>query len=86
VVASPGSPPRPYDLRHAHVVEVINRWARAGRDPEAQIAYLSLQLGHSNPDDTWYYFHLAADFHPELRRLANTDLEAILPEASHEIR
>ena len=84
VVASPGSPPRPYDLRHAHVVEVINRWARAGRDPEALVTYLSLHLGHSNPEDTWYYFHLAADFHPDLRRLANTGLETIIPEASHE--
>jgi len=56
VVASAGSPPRPYDLRHAHVVEVINRWVLAGRDPEALVTYLSLQLGHSNPADTWYYF------------------------------
>lgn len=30
VVASPGSSPRPYDLRHAHVIESINRWVRAG--------------------------------------------------------
>jgi len=26
VVASAGSPPRPYDLRHAHVIENIKRW------------------------------------------------------------
>jgi integrase len=84
VVASPGSPPRTYDLRHAHVIEVINRWVLAGRDPEALVTYLSLQLGHSNPADTWYYFHLAADFHPDLRRLANTDIESTLPEASHD--
>ena len=85
ITASPGSPPRVYDLRHAHVVEVINRWARAGRDPEALVIYLSLHLGHTNPDDTWYYFHLAPDFHPDLRRLANTDLETTLPEASHAV-
>lgn len=84
VVSRPGSPPRPYDLRHAHVIESINRWVRAGRDPEALVAYLSLHLGHSNPADTWYYFHLAADFHPDLRRLANTSIESTLPEASHE--
>lgn len=86
VVASAGSPPRPYDLRHAHVVESINRWVRAGRDPEALVTYLSLHLGHSNPEDTWYYFHLAADFHPDLRRLANTDIESTLPETSHDLR
>jgi integrase len=85
VVAAPSSPPRPYDLRHAHVIETINRWVRAGRDPETLVTYLSMHLGHTNPEDTWYYFHLAADFHPDLRALANTDLEPILPEACHGI-
>ena len=75
-----------YDLRHAHVVETINRCARAGHDPEALIAYLSLHLGHANIADTWYYFHLAADFHPDLRGLANTEIEPMLPEARHGIR
>lgn len=72
--------PRVYDLRHAHVVENVNRWTRAGRNPEAMLAYLSIHLGHANPDDTWYYFHLASDFHPDLRELANTDIESILSE------
>lgn len=83
VAAVPGSPPRPYDLRHAHVIAIVNRWARAGQDPEALVPYLSLHLGHANTEDTWYYFHLAADFHPDLRALANTGIEAVLPEASH---
>ncbi len=86
IAASPGSLPRTYDLRHAHVVEVINRWVRAGRSPEVLVAYLSLHLGHSNTEDTWYYFHLAADFHPELRGIANTSIESMFPEAHHEIR
>lgn len=86
IVAAPGSPPRPYDLRHAHVIEIINRWVRAGRDPEALVAYLSLHLGHANAEDTWYYFHLAADFHPDLRHLANTTVEPVLPEVSDALR
>lgn len=86
ITASPGSPPRPYDLRHAHVVELINRWARAGRSPEVLVAYLGLHLGHGNTEDTWYYFHLAADFHPELRGIANTTIESMFPEVHHEIR
>lgn len=86
IMASPGSPPRPYDLRHAHVIEVINRGVRAGKSPEVLVAYLSLHLGHSNTEDTWYYFHLAADFHPELRGIANTNIESLFPEAHHEIR
>ncbi|WP_104130436.1 tyrosine-type recombinase/integrase [Cryobacterium sp. N21] len=86
IVTSNGLPLRPYDLRHAHVIENINRWVLAGRDPEALVAYLSLHLGHSNTEDTWYYFHLAADFHPDLRGLANTDVENALPEASNALR
>ena len=83
--AGAGSP-RVYDLRHAHVIETINRWVSAGRDPQARVMYLSLHLGHSNPEDTWYYFHLAPDFHPDLRELANTSIESVLPEASYAIR
>ena len=83
IVAAAGSSPRVYDLRHAHVVEVINRWARQGRDPQALVMYLSLHLGHTNPEDTWYYFHLAADFHPDLRALANTGLESLLVDPDH---
>lgn len=86
VVFSPGSPPRVYDLRHAHVIENINRWVLAGKDPEALVAYLSLHLGHANTEDTWYYFHLAADFHVDLRRIANTGIEGSLLEASDGLR
>ncbi|MFJ5873060.1 UNVERIFIED_ORG: site-specific recombinase XerD [Dietzia maris] len=86
ITADPGRAARPYDLRHAHVVENINRWSRAGEDPLARLPYLGLHLGHTNPEDTWYYFHLAADFHPDLRRLANTGLDSVLPEARHGIR
>lgn len=83
IAAGAGTPPRVYDLRHAHVIETINRWTQSGRDPEALLFYLSMHLGHTNPEDTWYYFHLAADFHPHLRTLANSGVESILPEACH---
>lgn len=86
ITATASAPARPYDLRHAHVIEVINRAVQAGRSPEALVAYLSLHLGHSNTEDTWYYFHLTADFHPELRALANSSIEHLFPEAHHEIR
>lgn len=84
IVAQAGSPPRTYDLRHTHVVEVINRWTRAGEDPQVLVTYLSVHLGHTNTHDTWYYFHLVADFYPDLRKLANTSLESVFPEAHHE--
>lgn len=83
IVSRPDARPRAYDLRHAHVIETINRWIRTGRDPQALVGYLSAHLGHTKPEHTWYYFHLAADYHPDLRTLANTGLEDLLPEASH---
>lgn len=87
VTTVPGAnSPRVYDLRHAHVVETINRWTSAGKDPQALVMYLSMHLGHANTADTWYYFHLAADFHSDLRELANTGIEAALPEACHGLR
>ena len=85
ITTASGPPMRVYDLRHAHVVEVINRQARAGRDPQALIGYLSAHLGHVNTADTWYYFHLSAEFHPDLRAAANTGIEAMFPEAGHAI-
>lgn len=33
IVTEHGIPARIYDLRHAHVIEVINRWVSAGRSP-----------------------------------------------------
>ena len=85
ITSASGPAPRVYDLRHAYVVETINRHARAGRDPQALIGYLSAHLGHANTADTWYYFHLAADFHPDLRATANAGIETSLPEAGHDI-
>ena len=49
IMGSEGGWPRVYDLRHAHVVEVFVRWTRAGHDPQALLASLSLHLGHANP-------------------------------------
>jgi hypothetical protein len=36
-------------------------------------------------NSTWYYFHLATDYHADLRTLASTGIESTLPEASHEL-
>ncbi|MDR2373739.1 MAG: tyrosine-type recombinase/integrase [Bifidobacteriaceae bacterium] len=86
VNARPGSPPRPYDLRHAHVAEVINRQVKAGRDPLALVPHLSAQLGHANLADTLYYFHLVPGFYTDLRDLANSPVEARIPEADNGVR
>lgn len=52
ITTGPGPAPRPYDLRHGHVIENINRWARSGQDPQAHLPYLSMHLGHANAEHT----------------------------------
>ncbi|MDR3106692.1 MAG: hypothetical protein LBU05_00610, partial [Bifidobacteriaceae bacterium] len=83
--ARPGPRGRPYDLRHAHVVENINRETLAGRGPQALVPHLAAHLGHKNLEDTWHYFHLAPDFHHDLRELANSGVEDTIAEAGHGI-
>ena len=51
--------PTPHCLRHAFVVERFNEWALQGVDTNRMLPYLSKYLGHKNPDETFYYYHLA---------------------------
>ena len=51
-------PPTVHCLRHAYVVERINRWAAEGLEFNAMLPYLSRYLGHSSPAETYYYYHM----------------------------
>ena len=50
--------PTVHCLRHAFVVERINQWSAEGVDLKVMIPYLSKYLGHSNPSETFYYYHM----------------------------
>jgi integrase len=50
--------PTPHCLRHAFVVERMNDWMLRGIDTRHMLAYLSKYLGHKNPSETFYYYHL----------------------------
>lgn len=53
--------PTPHCLRHTYVVNRINLWALAGLDLSVMLVYLSKYLGHSSPDESFYYYHLAEE-------------------------
>ena len=49
--------PTVHALRHAFVVDRINKWMGEGVSLEAMMPYLSRYLGHSTINDTLYYYH-----------------------------
>lgn len=49
--------PTPHSLRHAFVVDKMNEWMLKGKDLKVMVPYLSAYLGHSSPDETFYYYH-----------------------------
>ena len=53
--------PTPHSLRHGFVVGRINSWILEGIDINVMFIYLSKYLGHKNPDESFYYYHLASD-------------------------
>jgi integrase/recombinase XerD len=62
---------RPHDLRHRFAVKTLIGWYRAGVNVEAHMPLLSTYLGHSNPENTFWYLSAV----PELLILASKRLE-----------
>ena len=50
-------PPTVHALRHAFVVDRMNQWMLEGISLDAMMPYLSRYLGHSEINDTMYYYH-----------------------------
>jgi integrase len=71
-LAQPGHRrPRAHDLRHRFAVNTLIGWYRAGVNVEARMPLLSAYLGHSNPQNTFWYLSAV----PELLLLASKRLE-----------
>ena len=66
-----GRQPRLHDLRHRFAVNTLLGWYRTGVDVEARMPLLSTFLGHSNPENTYWYLSAV----PELLSLASERLE-----------
>jgi integrase/recombinase XerD len=46
---------RIHDLRHAFAVSTLLTWYRTGVDVQAKLPLLSTYLGHTNPENTYWY-------------------------------
>jgi integrase len=66
-----GRRPRPHDLRHRFAVATLIGWYRAGVNVETHMPLLSTFLGHSNPENSFWYLSAV----PELLLLASERLE-----------
>ena len=53
--------PTIHSLRHTYVVFRMNMWIAQGVDVNLMLPYLSRQLGHKSPDETFYYYHQVKD-------------------------
>lgn len=71
--------PTPHCLRHTFVVDRINRWVLEGIDLNVMFMYLSKYLGHKDPDESFYYYHLVADAF-KIIRMKDTMAEKVIPE------
>lgn len=78
ITAPPGRRrPRIHDLRHTFAVETVAGWYRDGLDVQALMPVLSAFLGHSGPEETYWYLEAA----PVLLSQAAARLEQDAPAA-----
>lgn len=73
-----GRGPRIHDLRHTFAVRTMIDWYRTGKDPAREMIRLTTYLGHTDPDNTFWYLEAV----PELlglamARAATSDGEAV---------
>jgi len=61
-----GRGPRIHDLRHTFAVRTMINWYRTGKDPAREMIRLTTWLGHSKPENTFWYIEAV----PELLELA----------------
>lgn len=62
-----GRGPRIHDLRHSFAARTILGWYRTGKDPASEIIKLTTYLGHTKPENTYWYIEAV----PELLELAS---------------
>ena len=71
---------RLYDFRHTFATRTIKDWYEHGIDPNANLFLLSTYLGHSHPEDTYWYLSST----PELLNLSAAKYEAMFGGEIHE--
>ncbi|MBQ9614400.1 MAG: tyrosine-type recombinase/integrase [Lachnospiraceae bacterium] len=71
--------PTPHCLRHTFVVDRINGWVEDGINTDVMLSYLSKYLGHNDPEETFYYYHMVSDAFRILRS-KDTVSQYVIPE------
>jgi len=71
--------PTPHCLRHTFVVHRLNEWILKGEDLNVMFSYLSKYLGHKDPDETFYYYHMVNEAFDIIRQ-KDTMTDSVIPE------
>lgn len=66
-----GRGPRIHDLRHTFAARTLIGWYRSGKDAAQEMIKLTTYLGHSRPENTYWYIEAV----PELLELAAARVE-----------
>ncbi len=69
-----GRGPRIHDLRHSFAARTMIGWYRTGQDAAAEMHKLTTYLGHTKPENTYWYIEAV----PELLELASGRLSGFL--------
>ena len=71
---------RLYDFRHTFATRTLRNWLEQGADVNAKLFLLSTYMGHTHPEDTYWYLSST----PELMALASHRYETAYGGAAHE--
>lgn len=75
--------PTVHSLRHTFVVKRMNMWMEADVSLNEMMPYLSQYLGHTSPDNTFYYYHQVDSAFRIIRKKDATGSK-VIPEVSYE--
>lgn len=75
--------PTVHCLRHAFVIKRVNSWMEADIPLQEMMPYLSNYLGHTDPVETYYYFHQIEEAFRTVRR-KDTVSARVIPEVHYE--
>lgn len=78
--------PTPHSLRHAFVVDRMNRWMADGTDLPQMMPYLASYLGHDGANETFYYYHQVEEAFSLVRERDSVSLRVIPEVAPYETR
>lgn len=75
--------PTVHCLRHSFVIKRMNLWMSEGIDLNVMMPYLSQYLGHSSPEETYYYFHQVQEIFETIKKKDSIST-MVIPEVDYE--